>query len=413
MSSAKNAHTQNVVNKEEIFHAIQTNNLELLKKLVNAENVNIKDRSGYTLLHIATNNEKSDIAKWLVSIGADVNIHCNSHTVLSTALTKANYDLFDFYLENKAECIGRNQLNVLHEAANKNRFDIVERLIEKGADPNLFNNLHITPLTIAINHKNKQIILFLLENGACANLPDKKGNTALHLACSMCEPDILNCLLENTECDLKLKNLNEETPLDLLWINLIKENNKFNLEESLLHKLVELGACFSMPWNYNLNLTNYATFLKLISILCKYKLKDLFLNDKPFFSDLILNSFWRNSVIIAIKSAVLDAKLSASTKSELLASIEKILLANEFNLKQNDLLATLYGICDEEPESEQQDVFKYVKKFYSKPFSLKNLCRNEIRKNVINLSQDTLLKLKLNDSKLINFLNFDATNPTS
>jgi ankyrin repeat protein len=160
--------------KDEIINAIIASNLDLLKKIVSPDIVNLKDRSGNTLLHLATNNERTTVAKWLVSIGADVNAHCNGHTVLSSALNRANYELFDFYLSHKAECIGRNQLNLVHEAVQQQRPDIVDRLISLGADPNLYNSVHVTPLTIACAHRNLEICLILMENGACANLPDKK-----------------------------------------------------------------------------------------------------------------------------------------------------------------------------------------------------------------------------------------------
>ncbi|CAF0991834.1 unnamed protein product [Brachionus calyciflorus] len=420
MSTLNNkAHTNN--NKEEIFQAILTNNLEQLKKLVTHENVNIKDRSGYTLLHIATNNEKTEIAKWLVSIGADVNLHCNSHTVLATALNKANFDLFNFYLENKAECIGRNQLNVLHEAANKNRYDIVVRLIEKGADPNLFNNSHITPLTIAIGHKNKEIIEFLLENGACANLPDKKGNTSLHLACSLVDPDVINCLLDNTECDLRLKNINEETCLDLFFVNLMKEN-KINFDFGLILKLIQIGGAFSMPWNYTLNQANFIVFLKLIAILCKYlpgRLESIFLNDKPFFTDLILTGYWKNSIVIAIKYAILSVQDTQKLeilikKNELLKLIEIILFSEQFNLNKHDLLSTLYMFDDELDDATGSQtsfipnfIYSFIKKCFDKPLSLKNLCRNEVRACLTDLNEDSIKKLKLKDTNLVEFLNFE------
>lgn len=416
--------TQAATNKEEIFHAILTNNLDQIKKLVNLDNVNIKDRSGYTLLHIATNNEKTDIAKWLVSAGADVNIHCNSHTVLATALNKANYDLFNFFLENKAECIGRNQLNVLHEAANKNRNDIVVRLIEKGADPNLFNNLHITPLTIAIGHKNKEIIEFLLENGACANLPDKKGNTSLHLACSLVDSDIINCLLDNTECDLRLKNANEETCIDLLFLGLMKEN-RVQFDYGLILKLIQMGAVFSMPWNYTLNQANYLVFLKFVAFLCKYlpgrsKLENIFLNDKPFFTDLILSGYWKNSLLIALKFAILsvqdEQKLECLIKKpELLKLIEIILLSDQFTLNKHDILSTLYTFDDEldsSAEGAAQSVpnylYAYIKRYFNKPLSLKCLCRNEIRSSLIDLNESTFTKLKVKDTTLIEYLNFES-----
>ena len=161
--------------KDEIFHTIQTGNLEHLKKLVTAENANLKDRSGHTLLHMATNNEKNEIAKWLVSIGAEINTHCSGNTAVSLALAKGNFELFEFFLKSNGDCRGRNQLNLLHEAANKDRCDIVETLIDKGCDPNQLNNLHYTPLTISVSHGNKKICQVLLESGACATIPDKKG----------------------------------------------------------------------------------------------------------------------------------------------------------------------------------------------------------------------------------------------
>lgn len=167
--------------KDEIINAIIGSNLELLKRLVTPELVNIKDRSGNTLLHLATNNQRTAIAKWLVSQGADVNAHCNGHTVLATALNHANYELFDFFLAHKAECIGRNQLNLMHEAVQQQRADIVNTLIGRGADPNLYNSAHLTPLSIACMNRNLEISLILMENGACANLPDKKVNSTFKM----------------------------------------------------------------------------------------------------------------------------------------------------------------------------------------------------------------------------------------
>ena len=413
--------TQSTSNKEEILHSILSNNLENLKQLVTCENVNIKDRSGYTLLHIATNNDKTEIAKWLVSLGADINIHCNTHTVLATSLTKANYELFDFFLENKAECIGRNQMNVLHEAVNKNRFDIVVRLIEKGADPNLFNNMHITPLTIAIGHKNKEIIEFLIENGACANLPDKKGNTSLHLACSMLDTSIITCLLDNTECDLKLKNSNDETCLDLMFLNLLKENQlQFDLD--ILLRLIQMGAVFSMPWNYTLNSTNYLCFLKLMAFLCKHmsgRVHNVFLNDKPFFTHLILNGYWKNSILIAIKYAILAVQDQQKIdclikKNELISLLEIILFSDQFTLSKQDILSTLYMFDDEiEPADGTQSIpnylYTHVKKCFNRPFSLKILCRNCIRSTLIDIGEPNVKKLKIKDTQLVDYLNYENT----
>ena len=384
--------------KDEIIHAIQNGNLEQLKTLINTDNLNLKDRSGYSLLHIATNSEKIEIAKWLLNqCGMDINLHCNGHNVLSLALSKGNFELFDYYLENKAECIGRNQLNILHEAVNKNRYDIVERLIEKGADPNQTNNLLVTPLTIAVTNRNKRIVLLLLESGACANLPDKKGNTAVHLACSMNDAELINVLLDNTECDLKLKNYLEETPFDLLWTSCLREYK--SPDANLLIKIIESGGLFSMPWNFTLNNQNHFIFIKAMSILCRYRLRDLFINDRPLFTDLIVKGYWRNSLIVAIKSSIIDNK---ETK-ELYKAIETIILSNEMELSEGDLCSTFY-MFDEVDEFE---VYKLLKDLYSTPFSLKSLSRISIRNRIDNFNIEAVDGLKLND-QLKNYLIFET-----
>ena len=374
--------------KDEIFHAIQTGNIELLKTFINSENANTKDRSGHTLLHMATSSEKADIAKWLVSIGAEINTHCSGNTAVSLALAKGNYELFDFYLKHNGDCKGRNQLNLLHEAANKDRCDIVELLIEKGADPNQLNNMHYTPLTISVAHGNKKICQVLLENGACATIPDKKGNTALHLACSLGNPDIINVLLDNAECDFRLKNANEETCLDLLWIAMIKEAKTTNL--NLINKFILHGGVFSMPWNFTFNCHNHIIFIRCMAILCKYRLRDLFINDKHLLTELIIKGYWRNSLIVSIKTAIIDYKAqSAAEQKELFKAIETIVLSKELDLTENDLCSTFY-MFDEVDEFE---VYKKLKQIYSSPFSLKNLARLEIRKSLTVFDGETIERL--------------------
>jgi ankyrin repeat protein len=399
------SHFSGLPPKEEIIHSIQIGNLDLLKKYITSDNVNLKDRSGYTLLHIATNTEKNEIAKWLVGKGADVNLHCNGHTVTSLALSKGNFELFDFYIKNNGDCKGRNQLNLLHEAANKNRIDIVETLIEKGADPNQLNNIHNTPLTIAVNHKNKEICQLLLENGACVNIPDKKGNTALHLACNMGDADLISVLVDNTECDFRLKNANEETALDLLWSSSIKDAMPNN--GPLIEKFIGNGALFSTPWNLVLNVNNHASFIKYMSLLCKHKLSDLFAAEKPTYNELIINGYWRNALIVAIKSVIMECKsFNKSEQMDMYKCIEKIVLSNELQLSETDVCSTFYMYDD----VDEYGLYKLLKTLFSAPFPLKILCRMIIRKNIYKLDKDTVAELRPLTDELKNFLLFENEN---
>jgi hypothetical protein len=391
--------------KDEIIAAIQNGVLDTLKKLITPENVNhIKDRNGHTLLCLATTSDKIDIIKWLVNdINCDINLHCNGHTALCTALSKGYFDLFFYFIENNADCKGRNQLNLLHEAAAKNRLDIAKILIEKGADPNQLNNISQTPLTISVLQNNTEMCKYLLDNGACANVADRKGNTILHLACTLGDFDLVDVIVDNyPDCDLKCKNQNEETPLDLLWTTAIKEAKApFNL----IDKFIKLGALFSMPWNLIFNCHNHIVLIKCMALLCKYRLTDLFLKDKILFTELIIKGYWSNSLIVSIKSAILDHKMqNADEQQELYKAIETIVLSGELNLNVSELISTFYMFED----IKELEVYNRLNKLYSSPFNLMNLCRIVIRKNLKMLNPEFIHDELKMPEQLKKFLLFES-----
>lgn len=389
--------------KEEIFQQIQTGNLEQLKKTLTKELLNIKDRSGHTLLYNACLYNQLEIIKYLIhDMGCDLNAissssSSSSHlhaTPLTATLIKDNYELFEYLIKNEnADCKGRFQLNLLHEVASKNRLDLVELLINKGADPNQLNTHHMTPLTIAIQQNNFKMVECLLENGSCVNIQDKKGNTPLHIACTsqQLNDNLIELLIHsNNECDFKIKNINEETALDLLWSMAIKEA-KLNLID-LIDKLIQQGALFSMPWNLAFSNHNHLIFIKCISKLCKYRLKDLFLNDKPLINSLIINGYWSNSLIVSIKSVILNQDIHSSQEEqqELFKSIEQIIYSGQFKLNLKDIISTFYMFDD----LSNLLIYKKLCEILSQPLSLINLSRISIRNN-----------LKIVDCNHINSLN--------
>ncbi len=109
----------------------------------------------------------------------------------------------------------------------------------------------------------------------------------MHLACSMGNNEIINILLDNAECDFRLKNLNEETCLDLLWMAMLKEPKYLSLE--LINRFIMQGALFSAPWNFTFAPHCHVPFVKLMSTACKYRLKDLFISQDTVFGDYIIN----------------------------------------------------------------------------------------------------------------------------
>ncbi|MCB9492800.1 MAG: ankyrin repeat domain-containing protein [Epsilonproteobacteria bacterium] len=70
----------------------------------------------------------------------------------------------------------------LHIAVFENRFDVVKKLVDAGADVNRQDFFDWTPLLHAINGRNRKTANFLVEHGADINMPIKHGECALHFA---------------------------------------------------------------------------------------------------------------------------------------------------------------------------------------------------------------------------------------
>jgi serine/threonine protein kinase/ankyrin repeat protein len=126
--------------------------------------IDAKDRNNNTPLIVAIKAKNNDIAKFLISKGADVNK------------------------------VGLEDSSPLIVAIDNNELDnvgLVEILLAKGADPNLPNEKGETPLMRAIAYHDEHLarisdatllktIELLLAKGANPDLVDRDGNTALH-----------------------------------------------------------------------------------------------------------------------------------------------------------------------------------------------------------------------------------------
>ncbi len=89
--------------------------------------------------------------------------------------------------------------------------ELVPKLLEKGADPNLTDVRGEIPLNVAID-KRPELVPMLLEKGADPNLIDVKGEITLNIAIDK-RPELVPMLLEKG-AKPKLVNSNGDTPLD-------------------------------------------------------------------------------------------------------------------------------------------------------------------------------------------------------
>lgn len=136
---------------------------------------------------------------------------CVSGGIYPTNCPERNFGIFCYFVEkndiqaikllvNKIDDVdfGRNDNTPLVLAAEKNFYEIAELLLSKGASPNIspLNALTIPLLHSSIKRGNEQLIQLLLNFGADIRIKDWYGKTPMEIACEFGNPKTVNTLLK-------------------------------------------------------------------------------------------------------------------------------------------------------------------------------------------------------------------------
>lgn len=101
----------------------------------------------------------------------------------------------------------------LHYAVSANNKEMVNLLIDKGADINAHSSDGSTSLHVASVLGYKEIVALLIKGGADVNAKDNRDRTPLHLASQGGHIEIVKFLIEKG-ADIKLEDKDDWTPLD-------------------------------------------------------------------------------------------------------------------------------------------------------------------------------------------------------
>ncbi|KAJ3101935.1 hypothetical protein HDU96_009808 [Phlyctochytrium bullatum] len=128
------------------------------------------DKGGNTLLSLAAEFGRVDVARLLLAHGADINVRCRA--------------------------AGRAPL---HHAANVGHLDVVRVLLEEGADVDYKDSQNSTPLILAgyAQKDSLAIAQLLVEKGANILARDDDGYTPLHIALRQDNVDMVRFLIES------------------------------------------------------------------------------------------------------------------------------------------------------------------------------------------------------------------------
>jgi len=242
-----------------LFYAAKHGNLKLIKiYLAAGADINGKDQNSNTVLIYAYYFKQDAILKYLLT-QPNINVNIkgkNGNSIWMLAIADWRVPIIELLLDTKTDIINNKDLRGLSAlmiatiARDKNKIDY---LLQKGADPNLFdhdgstalmyaiainapvtklssnneaaalldleeqdltivkllldkkNNTNVnmqdkngdTALIYAIEKKRLKTINYLLQNGADPNKTDNNGRSSLTLAIEKQHIVILNCLLEN------------------------------------------------------------------------------------------------------------------------------------------------------------------------------------------------------------------------
>ena len=117
-----------------------------------------------------------DIVKYLISLGADVNMY---HLALWEAVSQGHKHIITYLLALGADV---NMFNCLIEAVTCGDVNIVKSLLEAGANVNQKNNFHKNALEMGIQSGNVDIVNLLIEFGADVNLIGSQQLSPLMIA---------------------------------------------------------------------------------------------------------------------------------------------------------------------------------------------------------------------------------------
>ena len=153
-----------------------------------------------------------DLVNALIAMGADLSWEGEyGGTPLYSAVSNSKKEIVQTLLEAGADPNqkSKGRFSPLISACDKYRpnLEIIKLLFEYGADPNIQGEDGNTPLHIAVRNDNSEITELLLTNGADPNIQDNIGNTPLHTPANY----IIKNLLIKHGADETIKNAKGKT----------------------------------------------------------------------------------------------------------------------------------------------------------------------------------------------------------
>ena len=258
-----------------LHFAIELGSIELTKAILERNaNINAKDKKGMTPLHYASafDFDNPDMAQLLIANGANLKeVSDLGTTPLHLAAGKGFVNIARFLLQKGSDINAKDKkgFSALHYASDSTeKQNMVQFLIDNGANLKEVSHLGITPLHLAVNSVLVNIARLLLEKGSDANAKDSKHLGPLHFA-------IEDVLEENDEQYAKIKDLvslliNYGAKVDKTALTMVVKKGTPEVCEILFSKLENAKETINKDHSSLLHLALKSRFYKILQILIDY-----------------------------------------------------------------------------------------------------------------------------------------------
>ena len=182
-----------------LIHAITLDWRGVVDRLLEAGvNANVRNRNGYTALHIATERGDETVVRQLIKHGSSPSaLAADGQAPLGLALTNGHTDLVRWLDWRKWNFPNRALRDSdLPGAAMIGDLEAVRRLLDLGFNVDAVDDRSCSALLRAAGGGHRPVVKLLLERGANAQLSATSGATPLSAAASMRQLPIIDDLLE-------------------------------------------------------------------------------------------------------------------------------------------------------------------------------------------------------------------------
>ena len=191
--------------------AADKNHADVVQVLIDAgADIEARDNTGYSPLHFACRSGSLDTVKLLVRAGAGVCVTGNDgHTCLTIAAWNGHTETVRYVLflpEVEVDHANHKGCTALHWAADNNHTDVLQVLIDAGADIEARDNTGYSPLLIACRSGSLDTVKLLVRAGAGVRVTNNDGHTCLTIAASRGHTETVRYLLFLPEVEVDHAN---------------------------------------------------------------------------------------------------------------------------------------------------------------------------------------------------------------